>query len=89
MPARTSLGRKRNAIRAARGYTLKPMGKKRVALMRGRSATATFECQCGGTGGCQVRLLNGIAVCETDTCTGGCNWVVKVAGIAGNWIARV
>ena len=92
MPAKKPARTKRKALRPARGYQLKPLGRGRVALMRrgGRGLSATFSCSCSGTSGsCQVRILSGgIAVCESTTCTGSCDWVVSLAGISGAWMAR-
>jgi hypothetical protein len=33
-------------------------------------------------------MSGGIAVCESTTCTGSCDWVVSLAGISGAWMAR-
>ena len=78
----------KNAIRATRGYTLKQVGKKGVALMRGRSNTATFTCECSKTGGCVVKISGTAAFCQNDGCTSDCEWTIRVAGLAGAWIAR-
>ena len=82
---------KRVQLRAQRGYFFRKIRGGRVALMRGRSTTATFSCECDfKDGGCKVQIVGPVATCVKDGCSVACGWVVKVPGIAGapTWLAR-
>ena len=73
-------------IRCTKGYKFKMVGRKKVALMRGRNQSATFQCDCETTGGCKVNIDPTdpqTITCLESGCTGSCGWVIKIAGIAG------
>lgn len=72
-------------LKAAKGYKLKRIGRKSIALMRGGVKTSTFTCECNASGGCRVEMDGPSATCLENGCTGGCGWVVNVPGIYGGF----
>lgn len=78
---------KGSQLRAQRGYSFKNIRGGQVALMRGRSVTATFSCECDfKDGGCKVQIVGSVATCVKDGCSVACGWVVNV-GIP-TWLAK-
>jgi hypothetical protein len=69
------------------GYSFKKLRGGQVALMRGKTPTAVFSCECGlKDGGCKVQISGPWATCVSDGCSASCEWIVKVPGLVGTWL---